>query len=213
MKIKWLGHSSFLITSDKGVRIITDPYTTDQRLTYGQIDETADIVTVSHEHGDHNNAAAVKGKPAIVKESADVKGLKIKGVPVAHDEEGGAKRGKDVMFCFTLDGINFCHTGDLGHLLTPKQIADVGKVDVLMIPVGGFFTIDANVATQVCEQLKPKAVIPMHFKNDKCNFPITGVEEFTKGKKNVTMMTTSEVEFKAGKLPASTQIMVLKPAK
>jgi L-ascorbate metabolism protein UlaG (beta-lactamase superfamily) len=91
-------------------------------------------------------------------------------------------------------------------------VAQVGKVDVLLTPVGGFYTVNAAVATEVAGKLKPKVVIPMHFKNDRCAFPVGGVEEFTKDKKNVTMVNASEVEFKAEKLPAAMQIMVLKPA-
>jgi L-ascorbate metabolism protein UlaG (beta-lactamase superfamily) len=210
MKIKYLAHAAFLITSEKGTRILTDPYETSIALKHGAINETADIVIVSHEHGDHNNIAAVKGNPKIVKASAEVKDIKIKGVPAAHDNSGGSQRGGNTIFCFEVDGMNVCHAGDLGHMLSAEQVKAIGKVDVLMIPVGGFFTIDAGTATRVCDQLKPKVIIPMHYKTDKLDFPIKGVEEFLKGKNNVTRSNNSEVELKAGKLPAAAQIMVLK---
>jgi L-ascorbate metabolism protein UlaG (beta-lactamase superfamily) len=210
MKIKYLAHAAFLITSQKGIRIVTDPYETSGGLKHGAIKETADIVTVSHEHGDHNNVSAVKGNPKVVKTSAEVKDIKIKAVSTAHDDKGGSQRGKNTVFCFEVDGVNVCHAGDLGHVLTAEQVKAVGKVDVLMIPVGGFFTIDAVTATKVCEQLKPKVIIPMHYKTDKLNFPITSVEDFLKGKSNVTRSNDSEIEIKPGKLPASAQIVVLK---
>jgi L-ascorbate metabolism protein UlaG (beta-lactamase superfamily) len=210
MKIKYLAHAAFLITSAKGTRIITDPYETSGGLKHREIQETADIVTVSHEHGDHNNVSAVKGNPKVVKTSAEVKDIKIKAVPTAHDDKGGSQRGKNTVFCFEVDGVNICHAGDLGHVLTAEQVKAIGKVDVLMVPVGGFFTIDAVTATKVCEQLKPKVIIPMHYKTDKLNFPITGVEDFLKGKSDVTRSNDSEIELKAGKLPASAQIVVLK---
>jgi L-ascorbate metabolism protein UlaG (beta-lactamase superfamily) len=210
MKIKYLAHAAFLITSESGTRIITDPYETSGALKHGEIKETADIVTVSHEHGDHNNVAAVKGNPKAVRAGAEVEGIKIKAIPAAHDDKGGSQRGKNTIFCFEMDGINVCHAGDLGHTLTDEQVKAIGKVDVLMIPVGGFFTIDAKTATKVGEQLKPKVIIPMHYKTEKLNFPITGAEEFTKGKSNVTRVNGSEIELKAGALPAVTQIMVLK---
>ena len=108
--------------------------------------------------------------------------------------------------------MRLCHIGDLGHELTDRQAAELGKVDVLLIPVGGFYTIDAAVASQVCDQIKPGVIIPMHFKNNKCGFPIAGVDEFLQGKKNVMQLDNSEVEFKAGELPIETQITVLKPA-
>lgn len=212
MKIKWLGHASFLITSDSGVRIITDPYEPNDRLRYGEIKESAEIVTVSHDHSDHGNVAAVKGNPQVVKGDAEVEGIKFKGIPTFHDAAGGKERGKNTIFCFEVDGVKVCHLGDLGHELTAGQVAQTGAVDVLLLPVGGFYTIDASVASRVVEQLKPRIVIPMHFKNKKCGFPIAGVEEFLSGKKDVNQPDASEVELKAGELPEATQIIVLKPA-
>jgi L-ascorbate metabolism protein UlaG (beta-lactamase superfamily) len=210
MKIKYLAHAAFLITSDSGTRIVTDPYTTSPGLKHGEIKETADIVTVSHEHGDHNNASAVRGNPKVVRGSAEVKGIKIRAIPTAHDDKGGSQRGKNNIFCFEVDGINVCHAGDLGHALTDEQVKAIGKVDIIMLPVGGFFTIDAKTATKVGEQLKPKVIIPMHYKTEKLDFPITGVDEFIKGKSNVTRSESNEIEFKAGALPGATQIIVLK---
>ncbi len=201
-----------MITSEAGTKIITDPYVTTERLTYGEIKESADIVTVSHEHGDHNNVAAVRGSPEVVRGTAKVKGIEFKGIPGYHDDGKGQQRGSNTILCFKVDGIRVCHLGDLGHQLNDKQVAELGSVDILLIPVGGFFTIDAKVAGQVCDKLKPKVIIPMHFKNDRCAFPIAGVDEFLKGKRNVSRLDASEVEFKQGKLPATTKIVVLKPA-
>ena len=212
MKIKWLGHASFLITSDSGIRIITDPYQPDERLKYGEIKESADIVTVSHEHGDHSNVSAVRGNPEAVRGTANVKGIELKGISVYHDNTVGSQRGKNTIFCFEVDGVRVCHLGDLGHPLSDKQAAGLGTVDILIIPVGGNYTIDAKVAGQVCDKLKPKVIIPMHFKNDKCTFPIAGVDEFLQGKEGVSRLDTSEVEFKQGELPATTKTVVLKPA-
>jgi L-ascorbate metabolism protein UlaG (beta-lactamase superfamily) len=212
MKIKWLGHAAFLITSDSGTRIITDPYKPADDLKYGEIKESADIVTVSHEHTDHNNAAAVRGSPQVTRKTTEAKGIKFKGIPSYHDDAGGSKRGSNTIFCFEIDGVNVCHAGDLGHVLSDAQAAELGKIDVLLIPVGGFYTIDAKAASQVCDQIKPRVIIPMHYKTDKIDFPIVGVEEFLQGKNNVTRLDSSEVELKAGEMPANTQIMVLKPA-
>ena len=212
MKIKWLGHASFLITSNSGVKIITDPYEPNDKLRYGEINESADIVTVSHDHFDHANVAAVKGNPQVVKGNAEIKGIRFKGIATFHDAAGGRDRGKNTILCFEVDGVKVCHLGDLGHELTAEQAAAVGDVDVALLPVGGFYTIDAAVASKVADKLNPKVVIPMHFKNNKCDFPITGVEEFLRGKKDVNQPDVSEVEFKAGELPAATQIIVLKPA-
>ncbi len=212
MKIKWLAHAAFLITAGDGTRIITDPYETSESLRYGEITEAADIVTVSHEHGDHNNVGAVKGNPQVVKGDAEAKGIKIRAVATAHDDKSGGERGPNTIFCFEIDGIRVCHAGDLGHLLSAKQVAAIGPVDVLMVPVGGFFTIDASAATKVCQQLNPKVIVPMHFKTEKLAFPIQDAEGFLKGKDNVTRAAGSEIELTKDTLPASPQIILLQPS-
>jgi len=212
MNIKWLGHASFLITSDSGVKIITDPYETGSGLSYGEITESADIVTVSHGHSDHNNVAAVGGNPKVVRGAARVKGIEFESIPCYHDDARGKARGKNTIFCFEVDDMKVCHLGDLGHRLSDTQVTELGGVDILLIPVGGFYTIDARVAIELCGRIKPRVVIPMHYKTDKCGYPIAGVERFLQGKEEVTRSGVSEVEFKKGELPSSTQIIVLKPA-
>ena len=214
MKIKWLGHASFLITTDKGTKIITDPYKTGGPITYGEIKESADVVTVSHEHGDHNNTDSVGGQPKVYKGGAplEVNDVKFTSVATYHDENMGKDRGPNAIVCMETEGIRLCHLGDLGHPLSPQDIAQIGNVDILLIPVGGFFTINAAVATDVSTRLRPKVIIPMHYKNDCCAYPITGVEEFLKDKENSVTMDASEVEFTADKLPSAIQVVVLKPA-
>lgn len=214
MKVRWLGHSSFLITSNEGVRIITDPYRTSWDLKYDEIKEPADIITVSHEHLDHNNVTTVGGKPQVAKgiTRVEIKGVKFIGVSTYHDESKGKDRGSNTVFCFEVDGVRVCHLGDLGHKLSNQEVAQVGKVDVLLIPVGGVYTINTDVATEVSNKLKPSIIIPMHYKNERCSFPISGVDDFLEGKRNIVKMDASEVEFEAEKFPAETQIIVLKPA-
>ena len=216
MKVKWLGHACFLLTSDSGLRIITDPYTTGVfGLEYAPPAETADIVTVSHDHADHNNVAAVKGNPQVVQGvgSHEAKGIQFKGIATAHDESSGKERGANTIFCFALDGINVCHLGDLGHDLSDQAVADIGDVDVLLIPVGGNFTIDAPVADVVCKKLSPRVIIPMHFKNARCpSFPVAGVEDFTQARQQVKTIAGSEIELKKEQLPSGAETMVLKPA-
>lgn len=213
MKVKWLGHASFLITAENGTRIITDPYVAGSGLKYGEIKEPAEIVTVSHDHFDHNNVASVGGNPQVVKDPAptEIGGIKFRGVPTYHDDSQGKERGNNVIFTMEIDGLRVCHVGDLGHPLSNQQVADIGKVDVLLIPVGGFFTIDAKVASDVCGKLSPKVVIPMHFKNDRCDFPIAGVDDFLQGKGAVLRAEATEAEFKVGELPDNTEIVVLDP--
>ena len=214
MKVKWLGHASFLITSEEGIKIITDPYATGMGISYGDINEAADIVTVSHEHGDHNNVDAVSGSPQVVKDTGvqEVKGIQFKGIASYHDDTEGSQRGPNTIICFMVNDVKLCHLGDLGHQLSEQQVADIGEVDVLLIPVGGFFTIDAAVATDTTEKLKPRIVIPMHYSTDKCAYPISGVDDFLKGKANVKRMDASEVELTKSELPSAAEIVVLKHA-
>jgi len=214
MKIKWLGHSCFLITSRGGVRIITDPYAVGEDISYSPIKEAADVVVISHGHDDHSNVSAVQGKPEVVKGNVTktAKGIQFRGIATYHDASHGEQRGPNTVFCFTIDDMKLCHLGDLGHVLSPGQVNEIGAVDILFVPVGGFYTINASVASQVCNQLKPKVIIPMHFKTPKCAYPIAGVEDFLKGKKNVRRAGSSEVEFEREKLPAVTEIVLLQPA-
>jgi len=214
MKVKWLGHSCFLITSEGGTRLITDPYTVGAGINYSAIRESADVVTVSHEHGDHNNVSAVPGKPQVIKGSGtkNAAGIEFKGIATYHDDSRGREKGANTVFCFTIDGIRLCHLGDLGHLLSQEQVASIGAVDILFIPVGGFFTIDAAAASEVCQQLKPKVIIPMHYRTPRCDYPISTVDSFLKEKERVKRWDKSEGEFRAGGLPAESEIVVLQPA-
>ena len=211
MKIKWLGHSCFLVTSKAGLKIITDPYTPGGIVRYAKIKESADVVTVSHEHGDHNALSFVSGKPEVVRIAGlkDIKGIKVNGISCFHDDISGRQRGANIVFCFKVDDIIICHLGDLGHRLSTAQIDDIGKVDLLMIPVGGNYTIDAKVATLVCNDLKPKVIFPMHYKTPRIDYPISGVDVFLKNKKNVRRLDSSEVEIRKETLPKETEIVVL----
>jgi L-ascorbate metabolism protein UlaG (beta-lactamase superfamily) len=214
MKIKWLGHACFLLTSSGGFRVITDPYAVGGGINYSPIRETADVVLVSHDHGDHNNVSALQGKPEVVKGSGTrtVRRIRFKGVATSHDTSQGSERGPNTAFCFTLDNLNLCHLGDLGHALSPVQVTEIGAVDILFIPVGGFFTIDAVVATLVCDQLKPRIAVPMHFKTPECAYPIASVDDFLKGKKDVRKIAGSEMELGRKDLPTDTEIVLLQPA-
>ena len=214
MKLKWIGHSCFLVTSNTGTKIITDPYTPGGGVQYEPINESANIVTVSHEHHDHNAVSFVGGNPRIVREEGEqtVEGIKIRGIACYHDDSSGTQRGNNVIFCFTVDGIRVCHLGDLGHRLDSDKLNELGDIDVLLIPVGGHFTMDARVATEVCDDIKPGIAIPMHFKTPKLQFPIVGVEDFLAGKNNVKIMNSSEIEVDKGQLPEITEIVILQPA-
>jgi L-ascorbate metabolism protein UlaG (beta-lactamase superfamily) len=215
MKIKFLGHAAFLITSDTGIRIITDPYKPgcfDGGINYEPITEQADIVTISHEHDDHNSTS-INGKPEFVRDPGKhtVKDVHVHGIETFHDTGGGAERGKNVVFKMIVDGMSVVHLGDLGHPLSDESVKSIGDVDVLFIPVGGYFTIDARTAGSIIGKLRPKVVIPMHFKTDKCGFPIAPVEDFTKGKD--IKKIDGELEINKQNLPPQAMIYVLAPTK
>ncbi len=218
MKVKWYGHASFLITSDdNGTSVITDPYEPgayDGGIAYRPIEDSADIVTVSHDHADHNYVKGIKGNPEIVKGPGThvAKGISFLGHATFHDPSGGKERGENTMFVFTLDGIRICHAGDLGHPLTAADASALGPIDVLLLPIGGVFTIDPKEATEVMNLLKPKILIPMHFKTPRCGFPIASVEEFLEGKSSIERQRGAETTFTKDRLPAATHILVLEPA-
>lgn len=218
MKIRWLGHASFLISSSGGAKVITDPYAVGMGLSYGDIGETADVVLLSHDHADHSNASGVKGNPRILKGAGikEANGISFKGIASFHDDAGGTKRGANTIFVFDIDGLKVCHLGDLGHDLNVSQVTDIGKVDVVLVPVGGLYTIDASVATSVCAKLAARVIIPMHYATSKVDTAkfggISGVEDFIRGKANVDRLNASETTFEAGRMPGTAKILVLKPA-
>lgn len=169
MEIKYLGHSSFLIeakTASGKVRVVVDPF--DPKtvgLTWPK-EMSANLVLTSHAHADHNYVAGVSGSPYVISGPGEyeVKGVKVTGVASFHDDEKGSKRGKNTIYLIEAEGIFVCHLGDLGHLLTEEEVSQIGKVDVLLVPVGGYYTIDAEKAMTVVNQLEPLIVVPMHFK-------------------------------------------------
>jgi len=209
--IKWLGHSCFLISLDDVVKIVTDPF--DNSVGYPKPDVTADVCLVSHDHFDHNCVSVVKGNPEVVKGTGEKKAKEVnfKGVAAFHDEKQGSLRGENTIFVWELGGMRFAHVGDLGTELSPDQIKEMGQVDVLFVPTGGYYTIDAATAGKVVSSLNPKVVIPMHYKTPVLgpNFPIAGVDEFLKGKENVVKVGKNSVSFKKETLPEKTTIYVL----
>lgn len=218
MKVKFLGHAAFKVTTDQGIQIIFDPYESGSfggAIGYGKITEEADIVITSHDHGDHNYTKDIKGNfTKIDKEGTfETKDVKITEIPTFHDTSGGKERGNNLISVVSADGMTLVHMGDIGHDLDAATLNKIGKVDVMLIPIGGFFTVDADAATKIMETISPKITIPMHYKTDKCAFPIGTVDTFTKGKQNVKMLDSeSEIEIKKDTLPVISEIVVLKCA-
>ena len=214
MKIQWLGHSCFLITTQDGTRILTDPY--DEKVGYDLPMVEADIVTVSHAHGDHSNVGVVKGEPEVIDTADDheVGDIYIHGHVTYHDDKRGAEKGKNIAFTIEADDLAICHLGDLGHTLNDEDVDSIGPVDILLIPVGGFYTIDAQLATNVMEAIEPLIVVPMHVRNDKCNFTIAAVDPFVQLnlKKTIKAHEGSTLDITADDLPVEIEIHVLQHA-
>jgi L-ascorbate metabolism protein UlaG (beta-lactamase superfamily) len=214
MKVHWYGHAAFLITTGEGIQIITDPYKPGGGIAYKAIPDEADIVTVSHDHTDHNYIEGLPGKPQVIKGAGrhELKGVVVEGIASYHDDAGGVQRGGNTIFIIEADGIRICHLGDLGHILSDQEVQRIGKVDVLCIPVGGFFTIGAQEATTVAGQLQPRLIFPMHVKTEKCALPIEPVDAFLQGKKEVQKLNASTFAFTKEELEAGLGIVVLQPA-
>lgn len=167
MKIKALGHACFLLETAAGTRIVTDPF--DASVGYDEPRVEADIVTASHGHYDHGNVEAPVGAKHVLTENCDVTigDVRIYTVPCFHDPECGALRGANLIFIYEADGVRVAHLGDLGHMLSDAQIAKLGALDAVLIPVGGTFTLDAQEAKALCDKLDVKKVLPMHYQTER----------------------------------------------
>ena len=167
MDITYLGHASFLLKS-KEVKLVIDPFSSEMMgLKFSKIE--ADVVTVSHQHEDHNAVSQVGGDPLVIDIPGEyeINGVRIHGFDTYHDKSKGEERGENTIFKFDFDGLTILHCGDLGHPLSAETTQDIDGVDVVMVPVGGVYTIDADEARQIVEKLEPSIVIPMHYRDPK----------------------------------------------
>lgn len=216
MQITYLGHATFLIDGD-GTKVLIDPY--DEKVGYPIPSVDAEAVLVSHEHGDHTNVAMAKGKPQVLRGLSDGDWRKIvkqplgkitvSSVPTYHDDTQGSQRGRNTIFILETEGLRVVHLGDLGHLLDHSHTTVIGRPDVVMIPVGGHYTIDAAQAMQVLDQLQPKVVIPMHYKTEvNAGWPIGALEGFT-GVIGQTKTVGHTVTVDRDKLPKTREVWVM----
>ena len=218
MRLTYYGHSSFLVETGEGTRVILDPYRSgsfDNALRYAPIAAPADVVIATHEHDDHGATDTIPGRPLVLVHptSQTVGGLQITGVEVAHDEAGGSKRGRNTVVVLDDGDVRLVHLGDLGHLLDKAAIEAIGRVDVLLVPVGGFFTIDEKEAAAVVESLHPRIVIPMHYKTDMVDFPIAPVDDFLKTQDGAQRSKAATLEFTSDTLPKDRSTVVLSRAR
>lgn len=208
MDITWLGHSCFRIKG-KQVAIIADPFS--PNLGYSLNKTTADIVTVSHQHPGHCYAEGVGGTPKVVcgPGQYEIGGALIIGLGTYHDNEKGKISGKNTIYIFEVDEISICHLGDLGHTLTADQLEEVGKIDVLMVPVGGLSTFSATVAAGVVRQIEPRIVLPMHYKTPVIGWELEPVDKFLKEMAVTQIAPQPKLTISRANLPETPKVMLL----
>ncbi|MBC2581283.1 MBL fold metallo-hydrolase [Clostridium sp. DJ247] len=183
MKITWLGHASFLIEDSKGRKVLTDPF--DESVGYPVFEGEVDVVTVSHYHVDHSYTEKVKYTHLADKVGAFyLCDIPILGIPSYHDKVQGAKRGENMIFVLQIDGYRICHLGDLGYVLSDDEIKSLGNIDVLLIPIGGNFTLDGKEASEIAQRIGSHIIIPMHYKTPVLSFELEGLENFLAYMKN-----------------------------
>ena len=208
MEITWYGQSCFRLR-DRLATVITDPY--DKGIGYTLPRARADIVTVSHDHPDHNYVQGVKGEPKIIVGPGEyeVCGVFITGIPTFHDRKKGASRGRNTVFLFDFEGLTVCHLGDLGHVPTQSQVEALSDIDVLLIPVGAVSTINAAQAAEVISLLEPRLVIPMHYKTKALEVKLDSVSKFLKEMGLSELATQKSLKVTKSALPEETQVLLL----
>jgi L-ascorbate metabolism protein UlaG (beta-lactamase superfamily) len=206
--ITWLGHSCFRIRGNQAV-IITDPFPPDLGYTLGK--QTADIVTISHPHPGHSYAEGIQEQHRLVKAPGEyeISDVLILGITTYHDAIKGQSKGKNTVYLMEVDGINICHLGDIGHVLTDDEIEELGNIDILMIPVGGVSTINASMAAQTVRKVEPKIVIPMHYKTDQTKRDLEPVENFLKEVGQSHIEPKPKLTVNKNNLPLVLQVVVL----
>lgn len=204
MRIRWHGHSCFEIGGS--VVVVTDPHD-GKSLGIPPPNVKGDLILVSHDHFDHNCVQLVRtaGSSVISKPIMTVEhGVRVEGITADHDADGGAKRGKVTIFKFEMDGVSFCHLGDLGHELNDSQIDTIAPVDFLFLPVGDVFTVGPQAGKSVADSVAPKVVVPMHYRVPGLGLPIQPVQSFTRlFDQSRVVKVGNEIEFNRDDLPAT----------
>ncbi|MBS6510664.1 MAG: MBL fold metallo-hydrolase [Clostridiales bacterium] len=215
MKIKWIAHSCFHITLSNGKVLLFDPFA--EGIGYQMPRMAADCVFCSHDHFDHNGTESIEPGFALFHAPGhyETEDLSIEGIPCWHDDAQGAKRGSNIIFKVKAEGVTLVHLGDLGHLPSPELAAQLSDVDVLMIPVGGNYTIDAEQAFEICKQLEPNVILPMHYRTPSLSVdvaPVAGFIQATKGYFDRSVLGESSFSYTAADRKKRTRIFLMNPA-
>ena len=177
MKIRYIGHSCFLFETHAGTRVAIDPF---DGIGWSMPRIRADYVCCTHGHFDHSYTHGVEGFREIIASEGEHRcgGIKIVGIPSFHDDAGGARRGKNIIYKLSADGATVCHMGDIGQAPSEELLAAIGSPDVLLIPVGGTYTVDAAGAFAYVRAIRPKVTVPIHYKTEDCTLDIAPADEF-----------------------------------
>ncbi len=211
MIFKWIAHSCFQVTLSDGRRLVFDPF---MGIGFDMPEVEADLLFMSHQHRDHNAKDSVKGRFKVFWEPGvfEEEGIRITGMETFHDKEEGARRGKNLVFLVEAEGVRFAHLGDLGHLLSEEQASRLSGLDVLMIPVGGNYTIGAEEAFELCKQIGPNIILPMHYKTPGLTVDVAtlhGFIEVTSGYYDRSARGKNTLEFEAGRRKKCPRIVIL----
>ena len=209
MKLKWYGHSCFGMAFADGTTLVTDPF--DEHVGYPLCTARADAALVSHGHSDHNFVQSLTGDPTVFDRIGEFyfRSLHITGLPSYHDDAQGTKRGRNVIFLIEGDGLRIAHLGDLGCEPSAQVMQKLERLDLMLIPIGGYYTIDTPEAVRLIARLKPATVVGMHFANEYCRFPISDETEFLRRTQGVR--AGSELEILPG--GARPSALVMEPAR
>jgi len=209
MDITYLGHSSFHIKG-KTASVVTDPFDPGKvGIRYPKVEAT--VVTVSHDHDDHNKVELVENVKKVISGPGEyeIEGISIVGLPTFHDDKKGEERGRNTIYVYELEGLTLLHLGDLGHKLSEDTLNLLGEIDVLMIPVGGYYTIDAKLASEIVHSIEPRITIPMHYNvPGRPENPLTDEKLFI-NEMGLTVRQEKRLSLKAGAFPEDTQEIVV----
>lgn len=212
MELVYLGHSAFRMRLPRGITLVTDPF--EKLDSFLMRPVKAEVVTVSHQHHDHNSLARVKGNPLVISAPGEyeISGVRITGFPTFHDKEEGKKRGKNNVFLIKMDQIKICHLGDLGHVLSESVLEELNDIDVLLVPVGGVYTINFQEAVKLTKNIQPKIVIPMHYRVKGMEKVLKELEEseaFLKGLGAKERTGEKKLILKKGNLPEEMEVVLM----
>ena len=209
MNIYWLGQASYIIETDSKKKLVIDPF--NDKIGYTPFKGSADLVTISHDHYDHNFLEFIENNPPVVRTATNYNAdfCTVEGIKAFHDDKNGAERGENIIFKYNIDGITLCHLGDLGHELDKETLNKIGKVDILFIPVGEVYTFNVESAANVVKAINPKYIVPMHFKTEYLNIPLEKVDKFLSVMKNYSNERVPYISMNKDTLKDENKILVM----